>query len=475
MERKKNRANKTAPLILSTCEMRRVIDKELGVKRNGRNDFGCLVLVGLVLALASAFQASNAFSMDEYTYMNAAESLKKGNLNLVLEGERGRFPLFPYLLSFMPFADIEAAGRVFNVLLAAGILFLTYRMTREFGSKLDAGHSVLFLLSNVFFLYFAFKVLTEPLFIFLYLLCVYLVYLSDKKPELLPLLGFSFALLVLTRFVGLYLFPVLLAYFWFRGRLGSLASFYGAAAVAVFLLAISPFLLFSLSSSGSYFGLFAEFSSAQLNSLQGAMSLPDKIPSYLMAAPFLLLFPAAFFLLIRNGFKHFKKTDGGMPVLIFLATAIPLFLMEIYGGFNYRLLRYAVVFIPLLSILAAAALKYSKPVNAAHEVALAAVALNLLFAAIVFNVVGEPNNEKHAAYREAGLYLAQSNCSTVFSNIPAVMNHYLKKPTLYLEGQWGRAKCVAISAYDAWQKLSIPASQTLTHFSNGIAIYEEVG
>jgi 4-amino-4-deoxy-L-arabinose transferase-like glycosyltransferase len=401
------------------------------------------------------------FSADEYTYMNNADAFVQGNYS------DPRFPLFPFIISvfYRIFGSIEAVPKALNLAIAALGIIATYFFAKKLFNEKIALWSALFLASNPFYIFFSTRVMTEPLFTTLLTACVFLIFLSEKNPRFLPAFGFALAVLVLTRYIGLYVLPIFLIYLWKNRKLNVLWSKWIFAGAAAFAAVFALYLWLSYSTTGNALGFILSFFLQQISVQQGLMSLPDKIPSYIIFAPFVAgaLVPL-FLMYIKDNLRRLGENKHFLPALSIVTIAV---VMEIWGLFNFALFRYIAVTAPLIAIpcgVYAAGLKSKR----AKVLVAALVAVNL--AAGVAGVIWFNNSyPKHVDYRKAGLFAAEECNGKVFSNIDFVVVHYTKKQGVSME----EADCIIDSGYDGKLNQSIAQSFAKAAQFGKIIVYEK--
>ncbi|MBU1197127.1 glycosyltransferase family 39 protein [Candidatus Micrarchaeota archaeon] len=405
--------------------------------------FWPMVLAWVIIAVLSLYFP--VFAMDEYTYMNGADAFASNDLSRTIE--IARFPAFPYLLSWFAFlGDMALAGKLLNLLFGGLAVFLTYRLGRELFNEHVGFWGAVLLATNPFFAFLEARVLTETLFVLLFVASLYALHRSLSQPKYLMGFGALAALLALTRFIGLYIFLIAFLYYWKNHRLHVIFSPHGIGAALAFLLFFSPYLVFSQTVTGNAFQFLNDFFFAQLNVRQGALSLPDQIPSYFLLFAFTLAF--AFPLFLTSLVQNVRKFHRNAFALLGLAVFGVVFTMEIWGFFNFRLFRYLVPLIPFACLLSAT---YLAKKSRIEQWAAVAVFLNLLLSMAL--IAGAATQyDKHIAYVEAGRF-AQSQCpGSIFSNIPAVLIHFLQRPIAYsIESGSISEACVIRSAYDGWR------------------------
>ena len=178
-----------------------------------------LLLIGLAGAVLLAYATPRGMGLvnDSVGYISGARNLVDGNgySRLTGNGEPRPITNYPPLYSIVlavPILigiDSLAAAWWLNLVLFGVNSILVGWMVYQYSKSSLFGlfASVLFMLSIPFFTAHTFA-LSEPVFIFVYLLAIYLfiLYLSNNKIIYLVLVGILSSLAVLTRYVGLSLF-----------------------------------------------------------------------------------------------------------------------------------------------------------------------------------------------------------------------------------------------------------------------------
>ncbi len=428
-----------------------------------------LALLFLIFGVYSA--QFHAFAADEYTYMNSARAFTTGDYNKLSPNDLGRFPGFPFILSlgYRILGDSEITGRMLNALLLFAIaittLFLVYSSEKDKKLALAAAALVA---TNPLMLFLGSRTLSEPLFIFILLLCAWTLLLSLNNKKWLIALGMLIPALILTRFFGLYFLPIAIVFLLWKNQLReTLLSKWLYSGIVATLLVTGLWIAFNLSATGQAAGQTIQFIHEQITAnaqvVAGSavgLGLPDKIPAYLLTLPFLLGAPMIIIalLLLLEKAKLIEKVKNNFSnnviIISVVAAALIFIIMEIAGFFGPRLLRYIAVTIPFLAILFAAIFlkiaETSSKKELLKKVFAASIVLNLI---IGFGIVGYFGTyEKHLAYREAGLY-AKNNCESYNSNLDYAMVYYTNKAGIAnsaAEINLSRypPECFVLSSYD---------------------------
>ena len=181
--------------------------------------FSLLLMIGLAGAVILAYATPQGMGLvnDSVGYISGARNLVEGNgySRLTGNGEPRSItnypPLYSIILALPIFLGIDslAAAWWLNLVLFGMNSFLVGWMVYHYTKSMVFGlsTSILFIVSIPFFKAHTFA-LSEPVFIFVYLLAIYLfiLYLSNNKWLYLVLVGFLSSLAVLTRYVGISLF-----------------------------------------------------------------------------------------------------------------------------------------------------------------------------------------------------------------------------------------------------------------------------
>lgn len=428
----------------------------------------------LCLAIFAAFSIASLFlpffSSDEYGYMSSGREIVEGKFAEI--GDVNRFPLFPFTLSivYSVFGYSELITKIFLMMLGFATIILFHAVAKSALSEEAAFISTLIFASNPLFLYLSTRVLTEPLFFLLLIACVYYVAKALENKWNSFILGLLCAGLVLTRYSGALILPAIVIYLFLSKEYRRLSvdkiGFFvlGSAIVA------GLWMWFSYNFTGDPFGLLLRFFSQQTGGLNEAVfSLPDKLPLYLIALPFLLLFATPF---LWNGAAEFFKGGIQKNKTLLLAAIVSVVFyagLEVYGFFNVALLRYIVPIIPFLALFAGNVqlpFKVELPFKFGgfvvdKKMLYAAVVLNLLLAASVF--VFFASYPKYVGYREAGQWAAE-NCDSFNSNIQKVLKHYSDKDNEVA------GECTVVSSYDG--ALPQAPGQRLVFESHGVKVYK---
>ena len=431
----------------------------------------CIALF-LIASFATTFVLPAFHSSDEYGYMASAREMMQGKFAKI--GDVNRFPLFPVLLSVL-YSILGYSELVTNLLLAiigVATLAIFYEfLAKPHLNKNGAFIATLIFATNPLFLYLSTRVLTESLFILLFVIFAVLLLKATASRLHSVLLGVVVGLLFATRYVGLVAIPIAVAYFvylYVSSKKLAVLSF------SNLLIALIGFVLTTLLFSWLVFGEpftllsgFLSFFSQQTSGLNEAatFSLPDKIPFYVPFIFVLLGFASPLLWKALLGYKQFFKNNllaaSGISVVIFWLA------LEVYGVFNVALLRYIAPIIPFLALFAGSVnLPFNFrefKINRRHLYV--AIIFNLLVAVSIFGFFA--SYPKYVGYREAGQWAAE-HCASVNSNIQKIVKHYSNLD------EWTSnstsAQCTVISSYDG--KLLPPSGQGLVFESHGVKVYK---
>ncbi len=260
---------------------------------------------------------------DSYHIVRAAKSLRE---DFSYPVDEKRLPLFSVLIALNPLpVEMIVWAKVLQILLTAGILFLTYRLARRLFPDLDnfALCTLHFaLLFSPVFLYWSLRVVGGVLLTFLVLLAFKIYY--SKHRWRLPLLGVVCGLAALTRYEGFLLataFGLGLLIKEFRGfrnfkKLKPLAVY-----LLSFVLVVSPWLLRNFLTFGNplFSTYFSEPSTYTYNL--------KTVFIFLASLVFLFGFPPVFSFFatgVANFLGKFKgencpeRSRGAVPLFIFI-------------------------------------------------------------------------------------------------------------------------------------------------------------
>ncbi|NUN11686.1 glycosyltransferase family 39 protein [Candidatus Micrarchaeota archaeon] len=400
------------------------------------------------IALACFSLFFQAYSSDEYAYLTTGKAFAENTLQGYTD--LGRFPLYSFTLSilFRIFGYGELIARLFSIALGIFGIILTFKLAKELFNEEKAFFAALIVSTNPLYTYLTTRMLSEALFLVLFMGSL-IVLLKAKNYLHYAFFGVLAGLTFLTRYFGGYLLFVALLYAYFTKKL----NWKNYLLIIIgFIIALSPWMAWSASETGSAFGFGLSFLTNQLSLNENAFSLPDKIPLY--ALGLLGILCASSILLVKN---NWKKTN---PLL--LASIIGVWIsMEAYGFLgNPPLIRYLLPVIPVLAVLVSS-IEFK---GSWKKILIATLVLNLIAGVFVINYFG--NNAKYVGYREAGLFAAE-NCDSIDSNIQRIIEHYSgKRNTL-------NGECIVSSDYDG--KLEIPSNYLLVFEKNGVNVYQNSG
>ncbi len=379
------------------------------------------------------------FAFDEYSYMNTAYSITSE----MEKADLSRFPLLPSLLApaYVLFGATPLVSRMLIIVLGVMTLAAVFLFARKLLGGDRAWWATLVASSSPLFAFFGTRVLTEMLFMLLLVINISVLYKTKDNPRYFALFGFTSALLFLARYFGLYIFLVLFVYLAALKMGGKSLPAKAllkwiAVCVAVFAATLSPYLLVNYLQTGNPVGLILDFVLPRSGSPGLGFGLPDRIPSFIAALPFVLGLssPLLWYAVYRKG----KDLLSGGLLPVSIAVALITVSMEAFYLFGTPLLRYLVVLIPLLAVIASAAME-SKRVE---YLGILLIALNLVAS---FYLVYEFNTgyQKHADFRATALWVS-NNCDTYHSNIEYAIFFETKRLGTDLESG---PECIVLSSY----------------------------
>ncbi len=429
---------------------------------------GLALLPFLALSAFSLF--FNAHAMDEYTYLLMARSFASGDL--MHNVEPSRFPAFPLALGivFRLFGESLLAARLFNIFLGVLTVALAYYAGKKFFGEEAGFWAAAFLGSSPFFAFLSSAVLSESMFFLLLLASVLLVYKAGEDKRWLIALGGVASLLTLTRFFGLYLGFVAIAYWLRTDKLKTIVlSREFVLGCAALLAVAAPWLWYSYALTGDGLGLMKQFFSSNVQFVKGGFALPDLVPSYLLLAPFIA--GAAIVPIVLRHREIRKFWENEKQFLFFAAFALSAISLELYGFLHFRLLRYLVPAAPFLSILAGICACSSSGVVVPwlrrfwKPILIACVLANFAAGAFVIRSFG--TSQKQVGYYEASQFVA-ANCASYYSNFERVIQFFSHKPQV----DASQAQCYAVSTIDPPPVQAMPSGMRLVYDSHGMKVFE---
>lgn len=396
-----------------------------------------MVIISLLPFLAVTIFSLNFmyFAADEYTYMNNAHSFLRGSVE---SADITRFPFFPVTLSgmYFIFGEADPVSNIFVIVLGVITILSLFFIVRKMFDENKAFWSSLILSTSPLFVFFGTRVLTEMLFMLLLLLCIYFTYLSRNNQKYFILIGVFAALLFLTRYVGLYFFIIFIVFFIMEKKARKIFSKWTLLGILAFLFVLSPYMFLNYSITENPMGLVVNFFNIAFGITQGTFGWPDKIPSFFLVLPFILLFASP---LLWQSINNQRKKLLKEKILIFtISILVVTTVMELFYLNSTPLLRYLIVIVPFLSVLASFGITGPRM----KQLAIILVAVNL-FASFYLVYQFNTGYQKHKDYTLVGTYVA-GTCDTYNSNIDFVIFHYKKSFSIDLNAS---PECVIFSKY----------------------------
>ncbi|WP_148882666.1 ArnT family glycosyltransferase [Thermococcus aciditolerans] len=282
-----------------------------------------IFLVPFLLALCVSLLTmppSNTITYDGALYIDIARNLAEDITDFTYQGiyMMYRPPLYPYTLSLPyhsihePYAQLTVA-RTVSMLFFALTAALTYLLTVEmFGDPFKGIAASLFYIFNPLAFTMATRELVHSEFTFFYTLAVYLLYTGRKRgvPYRIYLSFVSAGLAILTRYTGLSILGVFLAYLWLTDHWEWVKKREYWVGFILLGLTLAPWLYMG---NLHYGGPFRPFSVAsRVVTLDRPVSVSDYL--HLLREDVGLLLPA----LAVLGFIRLKKDDKGWLLISWL-------------------------------------------------------------------------------------------------------------------------------------------------------------
>lgn len=240
-------------------------------------EYVLLILIILVAAFLRFYHIDGfmTFLGDEGRDVRIVRDLvTKGNLVFIGPqtsiGNMYLGPLYYYLIApSLLLSGLNPIGpAMFNALIGVFTVYLVWRISKEwFGAKTALVSSILYAISPVAIIYSRSSWNPNPMPLFA-LISIYLVYhvWKNKRYNLLPWIGVSYAFVLQMHYLGLLLAPViafflLLTYLPIRNITSSKKTLFRYCALGFlsFFLLMSPLLLFDLKHQGMNFNAFKSF------------------------------------------------------------------------------------------------------------------------------------------------------------------------------------------------------------------------
>lgn len=209
-----------------------------------------LLLLLVIFSVRLSFFAINEgnYYWDEAVYLHLAKNIHEGAYASEL-GEQYRAPLFPFLLSFFE----EEYAHIFIFLMVIASALAVFLLGKEvFNTKIGLVAATLFSAMPLYF-FFSFKLLTEPLAIFLEVMAFFFLFRYERgeKPASLYAMTIFLGLSVLTRYPAIILPAVLYLYLLFTRWQRKELYISGA----LFVLMLSPIFVLGMISYGHPLGM----------------------------------------------------------------------------------------------------------------------------------------------------------------------------------------------------------------------------
>jgi len=228
-----------------------------------------IFLVALLIRVIFLFSYPTKW-WDETVYANLGYDLSQNPFHYSYDGKWSDFvpdnlwpkagfraPLLPVLFALIYFVKMDFLIELLMPIIGALSCVLIYLIGKKLFNKEIATYSAILLAVSYFHIYYSSKILTDGLSVFFILLSV-LVFIKgyeEKNNKYKILFGVVLALSLLTRYTALWTIPIFFIYLIIRDRnLKLLKDKYFWLSILVFLVVISPWLIYSYSAYGNIFG-----------------------------------------------------------------------------------------------------------------------------------------------------------------------------------------------------------------------------
>lgn len=391
-----------------------------------------LILI-VLLAVAGLGIIFPARAADEFAYLSTGRAIHEGTQE---RDDFARFPGYSLLLGGLFFIhQSEAAVMVLNAVLLLGIALLTRKIARKM--KTDESIAFWASLTSPFLIFFATRALSEIFFTFMLMVCVWT--LLEKKYFWTGLFS---GLLFTTRYTGGLMGFAAVAYWYYHDDrdLGKVVEY--AMGLLVGLL---PLFVINYTFTGNPLGLVLEFFLGTYQFGPNVFSLPDRIPSYILASPLLLagLLAAIFF--------KWPKRQWNATMSILAVFLVGLELYSLFGLINIPQFRFLVPLAPLAIVCFLSQLDV-RSVNR-QRIVYGLLGLGLI-AGLVGSVAFNTLYEKNAMHEETAAFVKR-NCESVHANLTTLARWTHGENTPLNE----QPQCIVESHYEK-ATLEIPTNYT---------------
>lgn len=416
--------------------------------RTDKKTIGVMAVLAALVLIASVGILFPARAADEFSYLAVGRAIHEGTS---VRDDFARFPGYSLLLGGSFFLlQHEITPIVLNALLLLGIAWLT----KKIAHKMKADEQVAFWasLTSPFLIFFATRALSEVLFTFLLMVCVWL--LLDKKYFWT---GVMSGLLFTVRYTGGLIGVATVVHWYFHdNRDWKKLVEYGIGLIVGLL----PVMVINYTFTGNPFGLVLEFFSGTYQFGPNVFSLPDRIPSYILLSPLLVggLLAAVFF---RWG----KLTrNAAMSVLAVFLVGLELY--SLFGLVNIPQFRFIVPLVPLalVAFLSQLDLRSVKRQQIVYGLLVVGF-LAGIGGSVAFNTM----YEKNAMHEQAALFV-ERNCESAHSNLPPLVrwthgeNTPLEEwPQCVVDTKYEKAEVVVPQEYTPWTSFGKVVVYRLVH------------
>lgn len=390
------------------------------MKEKKSNKTSLALLIILIISGSTLFYFFNinkGLWWDEAVYLGLAKNLfeRKGYF-INFNQETFRPPLFPVLISILWyfFGISENIVRFFIVIVSILSIFLTYLLTKEIFGEEEALWASLFLATSHMFLFYSLKILTESLFIFLSLLTIYTYYLGlEKNKKFFLFSGILMGLSFLTRYPGLILPVFYLTFPLFTKKRKIIFEKDFLLGLAIFIIILIPWFVFSQINFGSPVGaLFVESSTVSGEYFGGAWNYYFLHWIEMFGLVGIFLVPGIIVILAN------LNKQKNIFILLLFVYSLAFFMLIPRKELRY-LMHYLPFYLIVFSIGTVKLRKWVGPKWIITGSALFFVVLNFL--AGIQNILADSMGGY--ALKEAGFYLAQvapQNSTIMSQNVPVL-------------------------------------------------------
>ncbi len=325
-----------------------------------------IILITAIRGVVSAFPLP--LTWDEAVYVNLAHDFYYFGFIVVdpLQNilDYARAPVLPYTiyLSYLITTPNLIVAQYVSFLLSIGALYAVYMLGKELYSKTVGKYAALALTCGCIGFIFLWGVLTEILYALFSSLFLLFIVRAQKNPKYYLPAGFTIALCFLTRYPGLLIIFVGLAYVILTKNVNrTLKSPWLYIGLACAFLTVVPWLIYNYMNTGGYLGLFSKFLLADKYWSRNLLELSfiptpitEEILFYLESTIYAVIpffTPVFLFPYFYKALKNERKTATGITLLFWIVMFLVAHFLLMPKAYAGEFLRYNQTSLPAFCIL----------------------------------------------------------------------------------------------------------------------------